>query len=86
MLVVKPRAGEYILRDNDIIETIKTHGKEIAVILFSGLSYFTGQLFDMAAITRAGHEQVLGMVVLIKGMHCGVRFGSCSWKRPFKIA
>ncbi|MCJ0743283.1 kynureninase [Pedobacter montanisoli] len=56
IIEVKPREGEYILRTEDIVKTIKEHGNEIALVLFGGINYFTGQWFDMQAITVAGHS------------------------------
>lgn len=51
-----PRPGEETLRSEDIIETIKKHGEETAVVMFGGVNYYTGQFFDLAAITKAAHE------------------------------
>ncbi|MGH0136977.1 UNVERIFIED_CONTAM: hypothetical protein FKN15_002381 [Acipenser sinensis] len=50
--------GEETLRMEDIISTIEKEGDSIAVILFSGVQYYTGQLFDMPAITKAGHKKL----------------------------
>lgn len=57
LIELKPRPGEPCLRDDDIDELIETAGDEIALIMLGGVNYATGQAFDMARITRAGHAQ-----------------------------
>lgn len=57
LLTVEPREGELTLRTEDIIEAINKHGNTIALVLFSGVHYYTGQLFDMQAITSAAHSK-----------------------------
>ena len=61
IIEVKPRKGEYTLRTEDIIEAIEENADEIALVLFGGINYFTGQWFDMPAITKAGHK--IGAIV-----------------------
>lgn len=58
LLPVAPRLGEFTLRTEDIVQTIQREGGSIAVVLFSGIQYYTGQFFDMEAITKAAHAQV----------------------------
>jgi kynureninase len=55
IIEVAPKSGEYTLRTEDITAAIAEHGDEIALVMFGGVNYFTGQWFDMEAITRAGH-------------------------------
>ena len=50
-----PRLGEHTLRTVDILAKIAELGDTLAVVLLGGVNYYTGQAFDMAAITRAGH-------------------------------
>ena len=56
VIEVAPREGEHVLRTDDILETIQKHGDSVAVVLFGGISYYTGQFFDLPAITRKAHE------------------------------
>jgi kynureninase len=56
IIEVSPREGEYTLRTEDILTTIEQHGDSVAVVLFGGVNYYTGQLFDMKAITGAAHK------------------------------
>jgi len=56
IIEVKPKEGEYTLCTEDIIQQIIENGEEIALVLFGGINYFTGQWFDMPAITKAGHR------------------------------
>jgi kynureninase len=53
---VLPREGEYTLRTEDILDTIRRHGQETALVMFGGVNYYTGQFFDLSAITRTAHE------------------------------
>ncbi|KAJ8789869.1 hypothetical protein J1605_021567 [Eschrichtius robustus] len=57
MRLIKPREGEEALRLEDILEVIENEGDSTAVILFSGLHFYTGQLFNMPAITKAGQAR-----------------------------
>ncbi|MBD2766901.1 kynureninase [Hymenobacter sp. BT664] len=50
-----PRPGEHTLRTADIEATIQELGDSLATIIIGGVNYYTGQAFDLAAITRAGH-------------------------------
>ena len=56
-----PRPGEHTLRTQDIVARIQELGDSLAVILIGGVNYYTGQAFDMAAITLAG--RAVGAVV-----------------------
>ncbi|XP_029874498.1 kynureninase isoform X4 [Aquila chrysaetos chrysaetos] len=57
MLMMQPREGEETLRIEDILAVIEKEGDSIAVILLSGVQYYTGQLFDIPRITKAGQEK-----------------------------
>lgn len=56
VIEIAPRTGEHTLRTEDILSVIREHGESIAVVLFSGVNYYTGQVFDMKAITEAAHS------------------------------
>lgn len=55
IIEVAPREGEYTLRTEDILSVIQQHDDSVAVVLFGGVNYYSGQLFDMKAITDAAH-------------------------------
>ena len=56
IIEVAPREGEHTLRTEDIIATINRHADTTALVLFGGINYYTGQFFDIAAITAAAHK------------------------------
>jgi len=55
VIEIFPRDGEFTLRTEDILNKIKEYSDELTLVLFGGVNYFTGQAFDMPAITRAAH-------------------------------
>ncbi len=61
IIEVSPREGEYTLRQEDIENVISENQDSIALIMFGGVNYYTGQLFDLKKITTLGHQ--IGAVV-----------------------
>jgi kynureninase len=52
---ISPRLGEELIQLEDIISKIQELGDELALVMFGGVNYYTGQLFDMQKITSAAH-------------------------------
>ncbi len=47
---------EQTLRQEDLLHVIETQGDSIALVMLSGVQYYTGQFFDIKTITAAAHE------------------------------
>lgn len=56
LIEMQPREGELILRTEDIMAKIGELGEELALVLFGGVNFYTGQAFDMKSITSAAHS------------------------------
>lgn len=56
IIEIAPREGEYTIRTEDILSAIQQHGASAALAFFGGVNYYTGQVFDMPAITKAAHS------------------------------
>lgn len=56
LIEIAPREGEYHIREEDVFTAIEKNRDSIAMIMIGGVNYFTGQVFDMKAITEAGHK------------------------------
>ncbi len=55
IIEVKPRNGEYSIRHEDIISAIENNKDSLALVFFSGVQYYTGQVFDIKDITEKAH-------------------------------
>jgi kynureninase len=55
IIEVAPRENEHNLRTEDIIKTIRQHSNETALVLFGGINYYSGQFYDLKAITETAH-------------------------------
>jgi kynureninase len=56
IIEIAPREGEHTINHDDIITAINEAGDELALIMIGGVNYYTGQVFDMEAITEAAHK------------------------------
>jgi kynureninase len=51
-----PRTGEELIREEAIESYLEQHGAEVALVLWPGVQFRTGQSFDLARIARAAHR------------------------------
>ncbi|MCG8327364.1 MAG: kynureninase [Chitinophagales bacterium] len=56
IIEMAPREGELNVRTEDIVQTIEAHANELALVMFGGVNYYTGQFFDIPTITQAAHK------------------------------
>jgi len=56
LILARPRAGEFTIRSEDILQLIDRHADELALVLIGGVNFFTGQLFDIPALTAAAQK------------------------------
>jgi kynureninase len=52
---IRPRPGEKLIREEEILSAIEEYKDSLALVLIGGINYYTGQYFDIPAITAAAH-------------------------------
>ncbi|KAI0566100.1 Kynureninase [Gracilaria domingensis] len=52
ILFVEPRRGEFLIRDQDLVQLIDDHASSLALILLPGVQYYSGQVFPMQLIAN----------------------------------
>lgn len=57
LLEWKPRAGEELLRMEDLETMLEAEGNEIALLMIGGVNYYTGQYLDIKKIAALGHAK-----------------------------
>lgn len=55
IIEVHPQPGTALITTKDILATIQQHADSTALVMFSGVNYYTGQVFDIKEITSAAH-------------------------------
>jgi kynureninase len=55
IIEVEPRTSEVLINEEDILSAIQEHKDELALVLMGGINYYTGQVFNIEAITKAAH-------------------------------
>ena len=56
LIELAPRAGEALIGEEQIEALLSEQGAEIAVVLWPGVQFRTGQAFDLERIARAAHR------------------------------
>lgn len=56
LIELKPRNAEAYLRTEDILRSIDENKNELALVIFGGVQYYSGQFFEIDKITQAGHQ------------------------------
>ena len=56
LILASPRKGEFTIRTKEIIDLIDKNAEQLAVVMFGGVNFFTGQLFDIEKITAAARK------------------------------
>ncbi len=55
LLQIEPESGGRIIEESRIESILQRHGEEIALVLWPGVQYASGQAFDLSRIAAAGH-------------------------------
>lgn len=76
VIEIAPREGEHIIRTEDIVAKIQEMGEELALVMFGGIQYYSGQLFDMESITKAAHAA---------GAFCGFDLAHAMGNAPLNL-
>src|SRR5215216_136748 len=53
LILARPRKSEFTISTEDILDLMEKHADQLAVVIFGGINFFTGQLFDIKKITAA---------------------------------
>jgi kynureninase len=56
IIEVQPRNGETIIREEDILNVVEENKNEIALLFFGGVNYYSGQVFNMQALSNVAHS------------------------------
>ncbi len=56
LVELEPKEGSDYLSTAEIIDKIEELGGELALVMFPGVQYYTGQFFDIQNITRSAHK------------------------------
>jgi len=57
LLIVRPPAGQHLIRIEDIETILEREGRQIVLVLLAGVNFVTGQALNMPRITKAAQAQ-----------------------------
>jgi kynureninase len=85
LILARPRKNEFRIRTEDIVDLIEKNRDHLAVVMFGGVNFFTGQLFDIEKISDAARKRGI-----IAGFDLAHAIGNVSlslhdWKVDFAV-
>ncbi|MDQ6860881.1 MAG: kynureninase [Verrucomicrobiota bacterium] len=85
LILARPGDGEFTVSNREIERVLEEHGDEIALVLFAGVNFFTGQFFDIQRITTLAHKR--GCTVGIDLAHAVGNLPLClhDWNVDFAV-
>jgi kynureninase len=85
LVLARPRDNEATVRTEDIIALIDQNAESLAVVLLAGVNFFTGQFFDIAAVTATAQKH--GITVGIDLAHAvgNVPLSMHDWNVDFAV-
>lgn len=76
IIEVKPAEGEHTISTEAIVQTIEQYKDSVALVIFGGVNYYSGQVFDMQAIAAAAHGA---------GAYCGFDLAHAIGNIPLQL-
>jgi kynureninase len=82
---LRTRAGKSTIETAEIAEVLERDGESVAVVLLPGVQYYSGQAFDLEAITRLAHAKgcVIGFDLAHAAGNLGLRLHD--WDVDFAV-
>lgn len=56
LIIAKAKDGSDVISTDEVLELIRTNKNELALLMFAGVNYYTGQYFDIKRITEECHK------------------------------
>src|SRR5213593_674765 len=56
LILARPRQDAFTIQTEDVVDLIEKHADQLALVMVGAVNFFTGQLFDIAAITKAAQK------------------------------
>lgn len=85
LVLARARDGEATVRTEDTIALIDKNADSLAVVLLAGVNFFTGQFFDIAAITAAAQKHGIAVGIDLAHAVGNVPLSMHDWNVDFAV-
>jgi kynureninase len=85
LLLARPSEGEATVRTEDIVALIDKNADSLAVVLLAGVNFFTGQFFDIAAVTAAAQKHGIAVGIDLAHAVGNVPLSMHDWNVDFAV-